>query len=104
MKAIDRMEDAMAPIDPAIANVRGLITGLELCHHKAERWVANIIEAIGKGETTKGLGTRSAPDRHRTSIRSSVCGRTRVLRYRRGVQAAPSRVLIFASAISALLS
>jgi hypothetical protein len=59
MKAIDRMEDAMAPIDPAIANVRGLITGLELCHHKAERWVANIIEAIGKGETTKGLGTRS---------------------------------------------
>jgi hypothetical protein len=64
MQAIDRMEDAMAPIDPAIAKVRGLITGLELCHHKAERWVANIIEAIGRGETTKGLGTRSSQEEH----------------------------------------
>lgn len=54
----------MAPIDPAIAKVRGLITGLELCHHKAERWVANIIEAIGRGETTKGLGTRSSQEEH----------------------------------------
>jgi hypothetical protein len=64
MKAIDRMEDAMAPIDPAIAEVRGLITGLELCHHKSERWVTNIIEAIGRGETTKGLGTRSSLEEH----------------------------------------
>ena len=53
MLTIDRMEDALAPIEPAIAQIRGLITGLELCHHKAERWVANIIEAIGAGETTK---------------------------------------------------
>ncbi|MHC4102477.1 MAG: hypothetical protein ACYSW1_16535, partial [Planctomycetota bacterium] len=64
MQAIDRMEDAIAPIDPALAKVRGLITGLELCHHKAERWVANIIEAIGRGETTKGLGTRSSQEEH----------------------------------------
>ncbi|MHC4966835.1 MAG: hypothetical protein ACYTGE_18260, partial [Planctomycetota bacterium] len=64
MQAIDRMEDAMAPIDPALAKVRGLITGLELCHHKAERWGANVIEAIGRGETTKGLGTRSSQKEH----------------------------------------
>ena len=62
--AIDRMEDGTAPIDPPTANVRSLISSLELCHHKAERWVANIIEAIGAGETTKGLGTRSPDGRH----------------------------------------
>lgn len=60
--AIDRMEDDMAPIDPGAAKIRELISCLELCHHKAERWVENIIRAIGAGETTKGLGTRS-PDR-----------------------------------------
>lgn len=64
MQAIDRMEDALAPLDPAIAKIRGLITGLELCHHKAQRWVVNIIEAIGRGETTKGLGTRSSQEEH----------------------------------------
>jgi hypothetical protein len=64
MQAIDRMEDALAPLDPKITKVRGLITGLELCHHKAERWVVSIIEAIGRGETTKGLGTRSSRDEH----------------------------------------
>jgi hypothetical protein len=35
-----------------------------LCHHKAERWVNNIIEAIAEGETTKGLGTRSPGQQH----------------------------------------
>jgi hypothetical protein len=64
MQAINRMEDALAPVDPAIARVRGLITGLELCHHEAERRVANMIEAIGRGETTKGLGTRSSRHEH----------------------------------------
>ncbi len=56
---IDRMEDEIAPLAPNAARVRRLISTLELCHHKAERWVANIIEAIGAGETKKGLGTRS---------------------------------------------
>lgn len=64
MRAIDRMEDAIIPVEPAIAKVRGLISGLEVCHHKAERWVGNIIEAIGRGETTKGLGTRSSSKEH----------------------------------------
>lgn len=55
---IDRMEDRIGPIDPNTSSIRGLISTLELCHHKAERWVYNIIEAIGAGETQKGLGTR----------------------------------------------
>jgi hypothetical protein len=62
--AIDGMEDRIAPIAANLRKIRELITGLELCHHKADRWVYNIIEAIGTGETTKGLGTRSPSRQH----------------------------------------
>jgi len=58
------MEDHIAPIDPNVAKIRALISSLELCHHKAERWVGNIIKAIGAGETRKGLGTRSLGQQH----------------------------------------
>jgi len=56
--AIDKMEDEISPLTPSTMRIRELISTLELCHHKAERWVYNIIEAIGSGETAKGLGTR----------------------------------------------
>ncbi len=62
--AIDRMEDAIAPVAENVSKIRGLITSLELCHHKAQRWVGNIIEAIGTGGTSKGLGTRSPGKQH----------------------------------------
>ena len=62
--AIDRAEDALAPLDANVARTRELISSLELCHHKAERWVRNILEAIGAGETRKGLGTRSPWEQH----------------------------------------
>jgi hypothetical protein len=62
--AIDEMEDHIAPIGANIAKIRELIAGLELCHHKADRWIYNIIEAIGAGDTTKGLGTRSPDQQH----------------------------------------
>jgi hypothetical protein len=55
---IDRLEDRVAPLDPNVTEIRELISTLELCHHKAERWVDGIIEAIGSGQTRKGLGTR----------------------------------------------
>ncbi len=72
--AIDRMEDQIAPIDPNVAKIRELISSLELCHHKAERWVANIIKAIGAGETRKGLGTRSPGQQHPAEwIWQNVC-------------------------------
>jgi len=58
------MEDHIAPIDPKVAQIRELISSLELCHHKAERWIGNIIKAIGAGETRKGLGTRSPGQLH----------------------------------------
>ena len=62
MLQIDRMEDDLAPIAPDVLRIRELISTLEMCHHKAERWVDNIIEAIATGQTTKGLGTRSIQD------------------------------------------
>lgn len=62
--AIDRMENGIAPLAPNASRIRELISALEVCHHKAERWVFNIIEAIGAGDTRKGLGTRSAGQTH----------------------------------------
>ncbi len=62
--AIDGMEDQIAPLGANVSKIRELISSLELCHHKADRWVYNIIEAIGAGETTKGLGTRSPGRQH----------------------------------------
>ncbi len=64
--AIDKMGDHFAPIDANISKIRQLIASLELCHHKADRWVYNIIEAIGVGETRKGLGARSPGQQHPT--------------------------------------
>jgi hypothetical protein len=61
---IDKMEDHIAPIAANVSKIRELISSLELCHHKAERWVSNIIAAIGAGETRKGVGTRSPGQQH----------------------------------------
>ncbi len=58
MLEIDRLEDALGSVDPGATRIRQLISTLELCHHKAERWVEIIVEAIGTGRTDKGLGTR----------------------------------------------
>ncbi|UCD52181.1 MAG: hypothetical protein JSW27_05990 [Phycisphaerales bacterium] len=61
---IDALEDRVGPIDANTTRIRELISCLELCHHKAERWVESIIEAIGTGETQKGLGTRPPGQTH----------------------------------------
>jgi len=64
MRNIDRLEDSVSPLPESITRIRKLISTLELCHHKGERWVMNIIEAIGEGDTAKGLGTRSVGGLH----------------------------------------
>jgi hypothetical protein len=61
---IDSIEDSIAPLNPNVSKIRELISTLELCHHKADRWVDNIIEAIGAGRTQKGLGTREPASLH----------------------------------------
>jgi hypothetical protein len=68
MQTIDGMEDRLGTMSPEVTKVRELISSLELCHHKADRWIDNIIQAIGAGETAgetrKGLGTRPPGARH----------------------------------------
>jgi hypothetical protein len=64
IQTIDEMEDRLGAISPELASIRELISSLELCHHKADRWIDNIIQAIGAGETRKGLGTRPPEARH----------------------------------------
>jgi hypothetical protein len=64
MRVIDELEDCLVPISEESSRIRGLIASLEVCHHKAERWIGNIIEAIGSGVTNKGLGTRPAGEVH----------------------------------------
>jgi len=68
IRAIDSLEDRIAPIAANISKIRTLIGSLEMCHHKAERWVNNIIEAIATGETSKGLGTRTPGQMHPTEV------------------------------------
>ena len=68
IEAIDRLQDELAPLAPDVVRIRQLITGLELCHHKAERWVENIIAAIGGGEIAKGLGSRSPGRSHPVEV------------------------------------
>jgi len=58
------MEDLINPLDSNISKIRELISAFELCHHKAKRWIDNIIEAIGTGETKKGFGTRLPAEQH----------------------------------------
>lgn len=62
--AIDGMEDQIAPLTKLAMEIRELISSLELCHHKAERRVDNIIDAIGAGATEKGPGTGEPGRRH----------------------------------------
>ncbi len=64
IREIDRLEDELSPLPENITRIRKLISTLELCHHKAERWVMNIIQAIGQGDASKGLGTRAAGEMH----------------------------------------
>jgi hypothetical protein len=61
---IDALEDRIGPVDADTRKIRDLISSLELCHHKAERWVESIIEAIAAGKTNKGLGTRPSGQVH----------------------------------------
>ena len=68
---IDRIEDDISPLTPNVLKIRELITSLELYHHKADRWVYNIIDEIDLGKTEKGLGTR-APSRSHSPARC-VC-------------------------------
>jgi hypothetical protein len=47
--AIDKMEDALAPLDKHTTGIRQLITGFEACYHEADKEAERIVKAIGAG-------------------------------------------------------
>ena len=49
MLGIDKMEDAIAPLDEQAVRIRGLITRFESCYHQADRQAELIARAIGAG-------------------------------------------------------
>ncbi len=61
---LDRVEAALGPLAENVRETRALIGGIEMCHHKAERWVERIIDAIGSGQPGGGLGSRPPGRRH----------------------------------------
>jgi hypothetical protein len=72
---IDAMEDALVPLPAELRAIRKLITSLEMCHHKAERWVSLIIDAIAEGRTSKGPGTRPKGSLHPAEVDWHNCVR-----------------------------
>ena len=51
--AIDKMEDAIAPLSEQTTKIRQLITGLESCYHEADKEAERIVKAIGCGQCPK---------------------------------------------------
>lgn len=49
MLDIDKMEDAIAPLDEQTVRIRELITRFESCYHQADKQAALIARAIGAG-------------------------------------------------------
>jgi hypothetical protein len=75
IREIDHLEDQISPLSADIRRIRELIGSVEMCHHKAERWVNNILEAISNGKTDKGLGTRAPGRIHPVeTLSKNVCG------------------------------
>lgn len=51
MLDIDKMEDAIAPLDEQATRIRELITRFESCYHEAEKEAELIVGAIGAGRS-----------------------------------------------------
>ena len=73
-RELDEMESLLAPLPKHVRDTRALISNIECCHHKAERWVDLIIAAIGSGQPGGGLGSRTRGQRHpKETTWSCVC-------------------------------
>ena len=73
-QALDELESMLSPLPEHVRDTRALISTIECCHHKVERWVDLIVVAIGTGKPGGSLGSRPRGQRHPTeAIWSSVC-------------------------------
>jgi hypothetical protein len=60
MLDIDRMEDALAPLDEQAVRIRELISRFESCYHQADRQAEMIAGAIGAGRCPEESSERPA--------------------------------------------
>lgn len=58
--AIDKMVEAIEPLDEQTTKIRGLITGFESCYHEADIEAQRIIKAIGSGRCPEESNERPA--------------------------------------------
>ncbi len=58
MLNIDKMENAIAPLDEQTTRIRELITRFESCYHEADKEAERIVGAIGTGRCTEESGGR----------------------------------------------
>jgi len=56
--AIDKMVEAIEPLDEQTTKIRGLITGFESCYHEADIEAERIVKAIGCGQCPKESNER----------------------------------------------
>jgi hypothetical protein len=67
--AIDKMEDALTPLDKDTTGIRQLITGFEACYHEADKEAERIVKAIGGGRCPKQSNAR--PPRRKKELQNS---------------------------------
>ena len=58
MLAIDKMEDALVPLDKHATGTRQLITGFEACYHEADNEAERIVKAIGAARCPRRSNAR----------------------------------------------
>ncbi|MHC4112953.1 MAG: hypothetical protein ACYSUY_17900 [Planctomycetota bacterium] len=56
--AIDKIEDAIAPLGEQTTRIRQLIMGLEPCYHEADKEAERIVKAIGCGQCPEETNER----------------------------------------------
>lgn len=63
-ETLDRIEHQLDSVPEHVWRTRELIAMLEMCHHKAQRWVEHIVDAIGTERPEGGLGSRTEGQHH----------------------------------------
>ena len=69
MRAIDRIEDGISPLDKHTAQIRNLITRFEACYHEADKEAERIVKAIGAGRCPKESHAR--PPKRKKELQNS---------------------------------
>ncbi|MHC4537432.1 MAG: hypothetical protein ACYS6K_26125 [Planctomycetota bacterium] len=67
---IDRMEDAIAPLNEQTTQISALITAFSSCYHEADKEAERIIQAIGSGEPP--VEEKERPPQRKRELQNSL--------------------------------